>query len=163
MMPKDQALKLAVYKINEIIAGLKFRAKIGIETTGKMAEPGSLEDVIDMVKRTEGTEPIINWAHIHARGAGALRVQPDFKAILDKIKQSIGPRWFQGALFLFSGVSYGPSGIIKHVPLASSDIKLEYLIKEAMSAGVKGTLIFEDPDREKFILKMLERLADMVR
>lgn len=163
MMPHDQALKLAVYKINEIVSGLKFRTKMGLETTGRMGEVGSLEDVLDMVKRTEGTEPIINWGNIHARGSGALRTQGDFKAIMDSARAKIGSQWFQNAFFFFSGVSYGPSGKIKDIPLSSSDIKLEYLIKEIMSGGVKGTMIFEDPQREKFILKMLESLGDMVR
>lgn len=163
MMPHDQALKLAVHKINEIVAGLRFRAKIGIETTGKMNEVGSLEDVVDMVKRTQSTEPVLNWAHIHARGVGALRTQEDFRRIIDSVRRDVGSGWVQNAYFLFSGVSYGPSGEIKHIPLEKSDIKLEHLIKEIMGGGVKGTLIFEDPERDKFILKMLERLADMVR
>ncbi|MEE9406186.1 MAG: hypothetical protein V3V26_02155 [Candidatus Aenigmarchaeota archaeon] len=163
MMPHDQALKLAVYKINEIVNNLKFRTKIGLETTGKMGEVGSLEDVLDMVKRTQSTEPVINWAHIHARGSGALRTPQDFRTIVDSIRASIGAGWFQSAYFFFSGVSYGPSGEIRHIPLAGSDINLSYLIKEIMSSGIKGTLILEDPHRERFILKMLESLGDMVR
>ena len=163
IMPHDQALRLAVHKINEIVAGLRFRTKIGVESTGKMNEVGSLEDVVDMVKRTQSTEPVLNWAHIHARGTGALRTQEDFKRIIDSVRRDVGSGWVQNAYMLFSGVSYGPSGEIKHIPLAKSDIKLEYLIKELMGGGVKGTLIFEDPEREKFIMRMLENLADMVR
>jgi endonuclease IV len=163
IMPHDQALRLAVHKINEIITSLRLKTKIGIETTGRMNQVGSLEDVIDMVKRTESTEPVLNWGHIHARGTGALRTQDDFRRILDQTKVRLGPRWLQNAYFFFSGVSYGPSGFIRSIPLEQSDIRLEYLIKEIMSQSVKGTLVFEDPEREKFILKMLEKLGDMVR
>ena len=163
IMPHEQALRLAVHKVNEIIASLRFRTKIGIETTGRMNVVGSLEDVVDIVKRTQSTEPVLNWAHIHARGAGALRTQDDFRKIITDVKRDIGSGWLQNAYMLFSGISYGPSGEIKHIPLEKSDIKLEYLIKEIMGGGVKGTLIFEDPEREKFILKTLEQLADMVR
>jgi deoxyribonuclease-4 len=163
MMPQDQALKLVVYKINEIVTGARANISIGIETTGRMNEVGSLEDVIDIVKRTRSTEPVINWAHIHARGSGALRTQNDFKVILDKVRSNIGPAWLQGAYFFFSGVSYGPSGEIKHIPLEKADINLEYLIREVMSLNIRGTLIFEDPGRDKFILDMLDTLADMVR
>jgi len=70
-MPHEQALKLAVYKINEITTNLRVKAKIGIETTGRNDQVGSLEDVIDIVKRTHGTEPVINWAHLHARATEA--------------------------------------------------------------------------------------------
>ncbi|MEM2963726.1 MAG: TIM barrel protein [Candidatus Anstonellales archaeon] len=162
-MPHDQALKLAVYKINEVTTGLRVKAKIGIETTGRSDEVGSLEDVIDIVKRTHGTEPIINWAHLHARGYGALRTETDYMRVMTKLKNEIGHGWTSSAYFLFSGISYGPSGEIKHIPLKGSDMNLRFLIKETMAMGLKGTLIFEDPDKEKFILKMLEELADMVR
>jgi hypothetical protein len=162
-MPQDQALRLVVYKINEIVTGLRSSAKIGIETTGKVSELGSLEDVIDIVKRTRDTEPVINWAHIHARGSGALRAEDDFRRVFDKVRGEIGQGWLNNAYFFFSGVSYGPSGEIRHIPLAESDISLKTLIRQSISFGVKGTLIFEDPQKEKLILRILEDLGDMVR
>jgi len=162
-MPQEQALKLVVYKINEIMSALRLDVKLGIETTGKMDEVGSLEDVIDIVKRTTRTEPVLNWGYIHARGAGALRTQEDFKRILDTVHKSVGAEWLQTAYFIFSGVSYGPSGFIRHVPIAQSDMNLEYLIHEAMSLGIRGTIIFEDPGKEKYILKNMEKIGDMVR
>ncbi len=163
MMPQDQALRLVVYKINEIMTGLRENIRMGIETTGKVNQLGSLEDVIDIVKRTEKTEPIINWAHIHARGSGSLRTEQDYINVLEKLRQNVGAGMFHDSFFLFSGVSYGPSGEIRHIPLAQSDIKLEHLIKGIMSFNIKGTLIFEDPEKEKFILKNMERLGDLVR
>lgn len=163
IMPKEQALKLTVYKINEIITEAGMRCNIGIETTGKIEDVGSLEDVVDIVKRTKSTEPIINWAHIHARGSGALRGRRDFGTILEIVKDNIGMSFVQNAYFLFSGVSYGPSGEIKHIPLSQSDINLEYMIRESMAMGIKGTLIFEDPGKDGFILRIMNKLADMVR
>ncbi|MCK4496745.1 MAG: hypothetical protein KAU24_01015 [Candidatus Aenigmarchaeota archaeon] len=162
-MPQDQALRLVVYKINEIVTGLRTSAKIGIETTGRLNELGSLEDVIDIVKRTRDTEPVVNWAHVHARGSGALRGEDDFRRVFDKVRGEVGQSWLSNIYFLFSGVSYGPSGMIKHIPLSESDISLKMLIRQSISFGAKGTLIFEDPQKEKFILKVLEDLGDMVR
>jgi deoxyribonuclease-4 len=126
-------------------------------------ELGSLEDVIDITKRTTGTEPILNWAHIHARGAGILRTEQDFRSILDKVRASLGQSWLGNAYFIFSASSYGPSGEIKQIPLSSSDLNLAYLIKQIMSLGIKGTMIFDDPGREKAILDILTELGDMVR
>jgi deoxyribonuclease-4 len=163
IMPHDQAMKLAVYKINEIASGLRVSSKIGVETTGKMQEVGSLEDVIDIVKRTQGTEPVMDWGHIHARGTGALREQKDFESVIGQVRNAVGSVWLDDAFFFFRGVSYGPSGLTRYVPIDNSDMKLEYLIKGIMSYNMKGTLILDDPDREKFILKILDRLADMVR
>lgn len=163
MMPKDQALRLAVHKINEIVSSLGTKIDLGVETTGKLDDVGSLEDVIDIVKRTRYTEPVLNWAHIHARGSGALRERKDFGAVLQEVREELGAQPFKKAFFLFSGVSYGPSGEIKHIPYREADINLEHMIREAMSMRTSGTLIFEDPDKEKFILDLKDKMADMVR
>jgi deoxyribonuclease-4 len=162
-MPQEQSVRLAVYKINEIMTNLRLQVKMGIETTGNINQVGSLEQVVDIVKRTQGTEAILNWAHIHARGSGALRSEDDFRRVMSYVTNSIGRSWVENAYFLFSGVSYGPSGEIRHIPLAQSDISLKNLIRQAVSFGVKGTLIFEDPDKEKLLLKILDDLGDMVR
>jgi deoxyribonuclease-4 len=162
-MPQEQSLRLAVYKINEIMTGLRMPVKMGIETTGKVGQVGSLEQVVDVVKRTQGTEVVLNWAHIHARGAGALRSEDDFRRVLSLVNSQVGRSWVENAYFIFSGVSYGPSGEIRHIPLAQSDISLRNMIRQSVSFGVKGTLIFEDPDKEKLLLRILDDLGDMVR
>jgi deoxyribonuclease-4 len=162
-IPNDQALRLVVYKINEILNELRVSAKIGIETTGKIHDPGSLEDVIDIVKRTRDTEPVINWAHIHARGVGALRDESDYQKVIDDVRSQIGQAWLRNTYFLFSGASYGPSGITGQVPLRRSDMNIGHLIRQVMSFGIQGTLIIDDPEREKLILGMLDELAQMVR
>ncbi len=163
MVPQNQALKILVHKINEIVNTLNLKIKVGIETTGRVNELGSLEDVIEIVKRTTQTEAIINFANIHGRGSGFLRDESNFKFVLNKLKNEIGPQATQNSYFLFSGVTYGPSGVIKYLPSTKSDLKLVNLIKAAMSTGVKGTLIFEDPNREQSILDILKEFGDMVR
>jgi len=162
-MPHDQALRLAVYKINEIVASEAPRVKIGIETTGKTGDVGSLEDVIDIVKRTNSTEPIINFGMLHAYDNGFLRTRRDFNFVFEKLRKSLGPAYFQNAFFFFSGVRYTSQGYAETIPLAKADIKLENMVREAMAAGIKGTLIFEDPAKEKMVLGILDGLADMVR
>ena len=162
-MPREQALKLVVYKINEIMTSMRSDKKMGVETTGKIDQVGSLEDTIEIVKRTQNTEPVINWGNIHARGSGALRTEDDFKKVMGRLRQDIGPYWTQNAFFIFSGVRYGPSGLTRYVPINQSDMNLAFLVKQIMSFSAKGTLIFEDPDKEKFVIKLMSRLEDMVR
>jgi len=162
-MPQDQALKLVIYKLNEITTNLRVSAKIGVENTGRMREVGSFEDMVDIVKRTSGTEPIVNWAHIHARGSGSLRTQADFDRIMQTLRRELGTSWTDKAYFLFSGVSYGPSGMTRQLPIDQSDLKFEYLIRASMALGLRGTIILEGPEREKYVVKNLEKISDMVR
>lgn len=162
-IPHGQAKKLVINKLSEILPATRMHTKISIETTGKVTELGSFEDVLDIVTATKGVEPALNWAHIHARGVGALRSEEDFRRIMDKAHTTLGQPFSENAYFFFSGISYGPSGEIKHIPLSHSDIRLEHLIKQIMSYSIKGTLIFEDPEKDKFILKILDDLGNMVR
>ena len=162
MMPRDQSITLVVHKINEIMNSLNLKVTVGVETTGKLNEVGSVEDVIEIAKRIPNAEPVINFAHVHARGAGALRTDSDFKHIIEKVRKDF-PKFTQNSYLLFSGVKYGPSGEIKHIPFRQSDLDLNHLIKALMTYGAKGTLIFEEPEREKSILDTLNNLADMVR
>lgn len=162
-MPNSQALKLMVYKINEIVNEMRIRSKIGIETTGRADELGSVEDVIDMVKRTTRTEPVLNWAHIHARDRGLLTHETDFRRIIDKVRADTGRQWLNDAYFIFSGISYDRNGALQHKPLARSEMRLEHLVKSIQAMSIKGTLIFETPNREKDIVDILHELGDMVR
>jgi len=161
-MPQNQAMKLVVHKINEVVNELRIKTKIGIETTGKVNELGTIENVIEICKRTSNTVPVINWAHVHARG-GYLKTQDDYKKIIDKVKEGIGHQWLNDALFFFSGVKYGLSGEIAHISFVDSDLNLFHLIRTILAYSIKGTLIFEEPEREKRIIEVLDKLGDMVR
>src|SRR3989338_2324019 len=163
MLPDDQALKLVVHKTTEIFNSGNLKTKIGFESTGRIRELGSLEDILEIAKRTAKTEPIINFGHIHARGSGALTTEADFRKVIDSVRASIGQQWLHNAYLMFSGVTYGPSGLKDYVPSQKSDLKLNYLIKTIMSFGMKGTLIFEDPNREETIMQILKDFGDMVR
>lgn len=163
MMPKDQSIRLVVHKINEIIGDVRVKGKMGVETTGHTREVGSTDDVVDIIKRTRGTEPVINWGNVHARGAGGLQSQSDFDFIIDSVRKEINPQWLSGGYFIFSGVSYGPSGILGKKSITASDLKLEYAIKTFMKFNVKGTLIFDVPNKEKEIVDIIDKFGDMVR
>jgi deoxyribonuclease-4 len=162
-MPHQQALRLTVHKVNEVVNEMRTRMKIGIETTGKIDELGSVEDVIDMVKRTTRTEPILNWAHIHGRDRGLLTHESDFRRIIDKVRAEVGQQWLNDAYFIFSGVTYERSGAIQHKPIARSEMRLEHLVKSIQALSIKGTLIFETPNREEDVVDLLQEIGDMVR
>ncbi|MBL7206092.1 MAG: hypothetical protein ISS36_00665 [Candidatus Aenigmarchaeota archaeon] len=163
MVPQDQALRLTVYKINEIVSEVNAKAKIGMETAGKIDELGSLEDIVEIAKRTRETNIVINWGNIHARGSGSLRTTEDFDKVVKKVSEGIGVGYFREAFFIFGGVSYGPSGLVRKIPIKNCDMKLEDLIKQIMTYGMRGTLILDDPGKEQFTLQILDRLADTVR
>ena len=47
--------------------------------------------------------------------------------------------------------------------MEKADMSLRNMVRQAVSFGVKGTLIFDDPSKEKLVLKILDDIGDMVR
>ena len=58
-------------------------SKIGVETSGRQELWGSLEEVLEVVNHVEGTVPVLNIAHIHARGHGQMRTSEDYGELFD--------------------------------------------------------------------------------
>jgi endonuclease IV len=83
--------------------------------------------------------------------------------VVEQVRQKVGQQWLKDVFFIFSGVRYGPSGETGHISFTKSDMKLEHLIRTILSYGIKGTLIFDEQDREKQVVAILDELGDMVR
>ena len=67
-------------------------SKIGIETSGRQELWGSLEEVLEVVNHVEGTIPVLNIAHIHARGHGKMRTSEDYGELFDQVRETMGQR-----------------------------------------------------------------------
>ena len=67
-------------------------SKIGVETSGRQELWGSLEEVLEVVNHVEGTIPVLNIAHIHARGHGQMRTSEDYGELFDMVRKASAPR-----------------------------------------------------------------------
>jgi len=72
----------------------RLSTKIGIETSGRQNLWGSLEEVLEVVNHVEGSVPVINFAHIHARGHGRLKTSEDYGELFDQVRETIGSKEF---------------------------------------------------------------------
>jgi deoxyribonuclease-4 len=72
-------------KLNKILKKEKITTKLGIETMGKQKVFGSLDEVIEVCNNVKEVVPIIDIAHIHARGNGCLKNKEDFEEIFNKL------------------------------------------------------------------------------
>jgi endonuclease IV len=100
---------------------------------------------------------------MHGRERGLFTHETDFRKFIDKVRAEVGRQWLNDAYFIFSGISYDRTGALQHKPIARSDMKLEHLIKSIQALNIKGTLIFDTPNREEDIVDMLQEIGDMVR
>lgn len=121
------------------------------ETMGKIAQIGTLEEVVRLCKIDAVFLPAIDFGHINAREQGSLNSVSDYKSRLEYMIGELGYERVKHFHVHFSKIQYGAKGEIRHLtfedeiygpsfePLAIAlkDLKLEpYIVSE--SAGTQA-------------------------
>ncbi len=121
------------------------------ETMGKIAQIGTLEEVVGFCKIDKIFLPTIDFGHINAREQGSLKTAEDYKSRLEYMISELGYERVKHFHVHFSKIMYGGKGEIKHLtfedmqygpefePLAVAlkQLKLEpYIVSE--SAGTQA-------------------------
>ena len=125
------------------------------ETMGKSAMIGSLEDTLEMGKAIEGVEPCIDFAHLHARpGDGTMNTYEEWSTLLKTYQKALGKKALKRLHIHLSGIEYGPKGEKNHLPVAESDLKLNFLFKALKEFACAGRILCESPIMEEDALNM---------
>ena len=119
----------------------KIGVKIGIETMGKQKVFGTLDEVVELCNDLKGTLPVIDLAHIHARGNGCLKKREDYEKIFEKIK----PLKLKHYLIHITGVLYENGNEQYHLPIKKGDMPIAPLIDIILENNYNVTLISESP------------------
>ena len=132
-------------------------SKIGIETSGRQELWGSLEEVLEVVNHVEGTIPVLNLAHIHARGHGRLRTSEDYGELFDQVRETIGTKEFYCH---FSGVEHRMGNAMHYTQIKKSDLNFEPLAEFIIEEGswLDMTLISDSPLLEHDEMYMLQNI-----
>ena len=64
---------------------------LGIETMGKTGQWGTLPEIEEVMRSVDGTAPILDVAHTHARFHGSLKTEQDCRDLLDRFFPLAGP------------------------------------------------------------------------
>jgi deoxyribonuclease-4 len=133
---------------------------LGLETTGKVSQFGTLEEIIQLCKQVGGCEPVVDFSHLFARAAGKI----DYAEILDKLK----PLKLKHLHSHFTSMEWTPAKIPghgnerRHLPIKFNQPPFEPLAKEILKRKLSITLISESPVLEQDSLEMrrvLEKLG----
>ena len=118
--------------------------KIGIETSGRQNLWGSLEEVLEVVNHVEGSVPVINFAHIHARGHGRLKTSEDYGELFDQVRETIGSKEFYCH---FSGIEHRMGNALHYTQIKKSDLNFDPLAEFLVEDGewLDVTLISDSP------------------
>lgn len=101
----------------ETMQSRSIRAKLGPETSGKLAQLGSLDETLAICESVDQTQPVIDWAHLHARQRGSLRTVTDFRQVFETIEHRLGTKSAKNLHCHFSSVEYTYRGERRHHPL----------------------------------------------
>ena len=155
---KDKALKLVIDGLKEVVEKMKSKkisVKIGIETTGKVSQVGSIDEVIQIVREVPMTVPVIDFAHIHARTGGTIKTHDDYLNVIRRIENELGTEYVKHLHIHFSEIEFGLKGEKRHLPLGSgTGPKFEILAELLIDLGYEAVIICETPLLEKDAIKM---------
>lgn len=90
------------------------------ETMGKLAQIGTLEEIVEFCKIDKVFMPAIDFGHINAREQGSLKTVEDFKSRLEYMISELGYDRVKNFHVHFSKIMYGGKGEIKHLTFADT-------------------------------------------
>lgn len=96
------------------------------ETMGKLAQIGTLEEVVELCKIDDIFTPAIDFGHINAREQGSLRTVSDYKSRLEYAISELGYERMKNFHVHFSKIMYGGKGEIKHLTFADDEYGPEF-------------------------------------
>lgn len=119
----------------------KLSPPIGLETSGRQEIFGSLDEILDTVKRIKGTIPVLNFAHLHSKEGAILREAEDFKNVITRIKKASN-----GLLYTsFSGVEHYGGNELRLTPIKRGDLRFEPLAELIVEENQDMTIISSSP------------------
>ncbi|HIH96921.1 MAG TPA: TIM barrel protein [Thermoplasmata archaeon] len=156
-----EASELVVTTLKEVLAQMRKEkisdVTLGMETTGKVSAVGTLAETIEMSKKLDQTQPVIDFAHLHARGGGSLKQREDYGKVFDELEEGYGKDILKKMHCHFSEIEFTDKGERKHLPLGERySPPFEPLAMELVERKIKGTVISESPLLDKDALKMKE-------
>lgn len=141
-------IKKGLEEISGILKGEGNKIWIRPETTGKLAQFGTVDEILRLSQEVDNVMPCIDFSHLHARSNGKINSENDFRQILEKVENALGKNGLNNMHIHLSGINYGERGEKNHLNLEESDINYKGLLKVWKDFNIKGVVISESPNIE---------------
>ena len=144
---REAAIDSIVEQLGELRERLERKDRavpFGVEVMGRVREIGSLDDVIEISRRTGWVRPVLDFAHMHATSDGAYTEAEPFREALEAADDVLPPR----APFHihFSDIAYANRNETKHLPYGEGTLRAEPLRQALRKFRRTATVISESPD-----------------
>lgn len=161
--PKDvftgclEALKDVVERLKSLGIG---DVKLGPETMGKLSQFGSLDEVLSLCESVEQTQPVIDWAHLHARERGLFKTVNDFRNVVETIEKRLGTNAVKNMHCHFTKVEFTEKGEKRHHTIDEAEYGPDFSLLAKVIAEFKlnPVIISESPVLDVDAIKMRDTL-----
>jgi deoxyribonuclease-4 len=167
--PRTEVFKNCLRALKEVVDSLKAlgikNVKIGPETMGKPSQFGSLEDILSLCEEVEQTQPVIDWAHLHARENGRLKTVDDFRKVIEIIEDRLGTEAIKDMHCHFTKVEFTEKGEKCHHILEEEGYGPDFsmLAKVIAEFDLKPVIISESPILDLDAIKMRDILKEQLK
>jgi deoxyribonuclease-4 len=144
---REEAIADVVDQLGDLGERLEGKGRLvpfGVEVMGRVAELGSVDDVIAIASAVPWVRPVLDFAHMHATSDGAFLDVEAFAAPLaaaDAVLEADAPFHIH-----FSDIQFANRNETKHLPYGEGTLRAEPL-REALARFERpATVISEAPD-----------------
>jgi deoxyribonuclease IV len=157
---REDALDAVVEQLRtlrERLEGKERAVPFGVEVMGRVRDLGSLDDVLEISRRTGWVRPVLDFAHMHATSDGAFtEVEPFAEALeaADAVLEAGVPFHIH-----FSDIAFANRNETKHLPYGDGTLRADPLAEALARFDRPATVISESPDEasSQAILAVLSR------
>ena len=144
---RESALDAVVEQLGtlrERLEGKNRAVPFGVEVMGRVRDLGSLDDVLEISRRTSWVRPVLDFAHMHATSDGGFTEVEPFATALGAVDEALEP----GIPFHihFSDIAFANRNETRHLPYGEGTLRAEPL-RDALDRFERpATIISESPD-----------------
>jgi deoxyribonuclease-4 len=130
--------------LRERLEGKGRAVPFGVEVMGRVRDLGSLDDVVEISRRTGWVRPVLDFAHMHATSDGAYLEATLFAEALASVDDTLEP----GVPFHihFSDIAYANRNEKHHLPYGDGTLRADPLRNALERFDRPATVISESPD-----------------
>lgn len=138
---------------------------LGPEAMGKHVQLGSLEEVLDLCEEVERTQLVIDWGHLHARGAGRFGKAQDFRAVVGEVERRLGTEAARNMHCHFTKIEFTHRGERCHHVLDEASFGPDFrLLAEVIEEfKMRPVIICETPLLDVDAVKMRRILGEIAQ
>jgi len=159
-MSRREALERVIRNLSPVVEFAKeVRVWLSPETTGRIAQIGDLDEVIEICRRLDRLKPTIDWAHLYARYSGKLIVsKDDVIKVVERLEKELGEYAVKPLHSHFSRIEFSKHGEVRHRSLEEKSYgpEFRYVCEALCEVGIDAIIISESPLLELDALKMKE-------